>query len=251
MTLGLSFSFWYVLQFVSFQNADQRPATGVQSCISFGVFRSLTQKNQYVLRIPANSYLTIQGPAEGLYREKGSKFLAFAWPVHNEQDIREHLTGLKKKYFDARHHCFAWMLGPDKDRFRAFDDGEPNHSAGDPILGQIRSKGLTNVLVVVVRYFGGVKLGVGGLISAYKAATEDALNNAIVIEKEVVERLSIEFEYGATPDVMRMIKEFELIIIRQDFTDVCNLVVDVKISMKQELHKKFALLKSLGYKIDF
>src|SRR5690348_8464579 len=99
------------------------------------------------------SYTTIQSPAEGMYKEKGSKFLAFAFPVASEEDIRENLEALRKKYYDARHHCYAYMLGPDKKKFRAFDDGEPNHSAGDPILGQIRSKGLTNILIVVVRYF--------------------------------------------------------------------------------------------------
>jgi uncharacterized YigZ family protein len=131
------------------------------------------------------SYRTIQAPTEGIYKEKGSKFLAFAYPVETEADVKGHLERIKKEYFDARHHCFAYMLGADRKKFRAFDDGEPNHSAGDPILGQIRSKNITNVLVIVVRYFGGTKLGVGGLISAYKTAAEDALNRAAVIEKEV------------------------------------------------------------------
>jgi len=123
------------------------------------------------------SFRTIQNASEGSYKELGSKFLAFACPVESEQEIKENIEHLKKKYFDATHHCFAWILGADRSRFRAFDDGEPNHSAGDPILGQLRSRDLTNVLVVVVRYYGGVKLGVGGLIHAYKLATEDALSN--------------------------------------------------------------------------
>src|SRR5688500_17706527 len=130
------------------------------------------------------SYRTIAKPAEGHYREKGSRFLAFAYPVTTESDIKAHISRLEQKYFDARHHCFAWMLGAEKQSFRAFDDSEPNHSAGNPILGQIRSKDLTNVLVVVVRYFGGVKLGVGGLVTAYRTAAEDALNHADIIEKE-------------------------------------------------------------------
>ena len=136
------------------------------------------------------SYHTLGNTAEGSYKEKGSKFMAFAYPVVSESEIKERLEALRKKYFDARHHCFAYILGADKTRFRAFDDGEPNHSAGDPILGQIRSRDLTNVLVVVVRYFGGVKLGVGGLISAYKAAAEEALNNAIVMERDVTKELA-------------------------------------------------------------
>src|SRR5689334_3258152 len=118
------------------------------------------------------SFLTIESVSEGIFKEKGSKFLAFAYPVSSESDIKLRLEELRKKYFDATHHCYAWMLGSDKKHFRAADDGEPNHSAGAPILGQIKSKNLTNVLVVVVRYFGGTKLGVGGLTQAYKAGAE-------------------------------------------------------------------------------
>jgi uncharacterized YigZ family protein len=125
------------------------------------------------------SFRTLRAPAEGIYKEKGSKFLAFAYPVETETDTKVILDALRKQYFDARHHCFAYILGADKPRFRAFDDGEPNHSAGDPILGQIRSRELTNVLVVVIRYFGGVKLGMGGLMAAYKAAAENALDNGV------------------------------------------------------------------------
>ncbi|MDZ7649386.1 MAG: YigZ family protein [Cytophagales bacterium] len=125
------------------------------------------------------SFLTIDEPAEGAYKAVGSIVLAFAYPVTqaSESEIKQKVDALEKKYFDATHHCFAWILGADKSRFRTVDDGEPNHSAGDPILGQIRSKNLTNVLVVVVRYYGGTKLGVGGLIQAYKASAEAALNN--------------------------------------------------------------------------
>src|SRR5690606_7725476 len=122
-----------------------------------------------------DGYRTIAQPAEGLYKEKGSKFIALAYPVYTEEEIKDRLAELRKKYYDARHHCYAYMLGADKSRYRANDDGEPNHSAGDPILGQIRSADLSNVLVVVVRYFGGTKLGVSGLITAYKTATADAL----------------------------------------------------------------------------
>jgi uncharacterized YigZ family protein len=139
--------------------------------------------------MPVFSYLTIKSPAEGLYKEKGSKFIAFAYSIASEEEMKEKLHELKKKYFDASHYCFAFVLGADKAKYRAFDDGEPNHSAGDPILGQIRAKNLTNVLVAVVRYFGGTKLGVSGLITAYKLAAEEVLNKAKIVECEVTEKI--------------------------------------------------------------
>jgi len=197
------------------------------------------------------SFRTIDGPSEGNYKELGSKFLAFAYPVGSEDDVKIKIEGLKKKYFDARHHCFAWILGEDKSRYRAFDDGEPNHSAGDPILGQIKSKNLTNVLVVVVRYFGGVKLGVGGLIQAYKTAAEDALNNATIIEREVTHSVTLRYPYESTTDVMRMGKDFELIIIRQEFLEECVLQAEVKRRFFDLFKSKVELLKATGHKISF
>ena len=181
------------------------------------------------------SYHTISQPAEGQFKEKGSRFLAFAYPVDSEVAIKETLSTVKKKYFDARHHCYAWTLGAEKKLFRAFDDGEPNHSAGDPILGQIRSKDLTNVLVVVVRYFGGVKLGVGGLISAYKTSAEEALNNALIIQKEVTGTIQLLYDYAATPEVMRLIKEFDLQIQSQNFEAECKIIADYKLKDKEKL----------------
>lgn len=196
------------------------------------------------------SYRTIKNPATGDYREKGSKFLAFAYPVENEQEIKGYLGALKKEYFDARHHCFAYVLGADKSKFRAFDDGEPNHSAGDPILGQLRSKDLTDTLIVVVRYFGGVKLGVGGLINAYKTAAENALNHAVIIDKDVLKNLSLIYDYGATPEVMRLIKEFDLMVKEQLFEDRCLLAVDYKLETEQELLEKINLLIATGHPIE-
>jgi uncharacterized YigZ family protein len=196
------------------------------------------------------SFLTLRAPAEGIYKEKGSKFLAFAYPVETEAETKMKLDTLRKQYFDARHHCFAYILGADKIRFRAFDDGEPNHSAGDPILGQIRSRELTNVLVVVIRYFGGVKLGVGGLIGAYKAAAEDALNNGVVIEREVVKRVSINYPYASTPEVMRLVKEFELHIEDQSFTDQCMLKAAYKLRNEVTLLEKIHLLQATGHAIE-
>jgi uncharacterized YigZ family protein len=195
------------------------------------------------------SYRTIGEPATGEYKEKGSKFLAFAFPVASEEEVKDKILELKKKYFDARHHCYAYMIGPDRKKFRAVDDGEPNHSAGDPILGQIRSKNLTNVLVVVVRYFGGVKLGVGGLISAYKAAAEDALNRAAVTEREVLHRYTIQYPYISSPDVMKMVKEFELEIAHQSFEDECKMEVAISLRMKKSFEEKIRLLNAVGVSI--
>ncbi len=197
----------------------------------------------------AYSYSTLQHAAEGIYKEKGSKFLAFAYPVDSETTIKERIDHLKKEYFDARHHCFAWMLGPDKTHFRAFDDGEPNHSAGTPILGQIRSKGITNVLVVVVRYFGGVKLGVGGLVNAYKTAAENALNNSPIVEMEISENVKLQFEYLILSDVMKLVKDFGLKILEQDFSEDGNMKINVPIRQKEKFIDKLTLLQALGKKI--
>jgi uncharacterized YigZ family protein len=187
----------------------------------------------------------------GVYKEKGSKFLAFAYPVKSELEIKERIDTLKKEYFDARHHCYAWMLGPEKTRFRSFDDGEPNHSAGDPILGKIRSADLTNVLVVVVRYFGGVKLGVGGLIGAYKAAAVDALSNAQVIKENVTETLRLSFEYETTSDIMRVLKDLDIKVIAQNFGQRTNMQISVPLQEKEKLQSRFELMKTMGKSIDW
>ncbi|HZI24479.1 MAG TPA: YigZ family protein, partial [Chryseolinea sp.] len=192
------------------------------------------------------SYHTLQHPANGFYKEKGSKFLAFAYPVDSEADIKTRLDHVKKEYFDARHHCFAWMLGADKKYFRAFDDGEPSHSAGTPILGQIRSKGITNILIVVVRYFGGIKLGVGGLMEAYKAAAEDALRNGSIVEIELTETIWLQFEYTMLADMMKIIKDFGLKILEQDFSERGTMKISIPLRRKEKLLDKFTLLNALG-----
>jgi uncharacterized YigZ family protein len=173
------------------------------------------------------SYLTLSMVSEGLFKEKGSKFLAFAYPVKSEQEIKEILEGLRKKYFDARHHCYAYMLGKNKDAFRANDDGEPNHSAGDPILGQIRSHSLTNVLIVVVRYFGGTKLGVGGLINAYKTAAAEAIANNQIIETEDRQELILQFNYPDMNQVMKLVKDHDLEISAQKFDNSCEIKLSI------------------------
>jgi len=193
-----------------------------------------------------DTYLTIKDTSEGLYKEKGSKFFAYAYPVDNETDVKEHIDNLKKKYYDAKHHCFAYILGPDGEHYRANDDGEPNHSAGDPILGQIRSKELTRVLVVVVRYFGGTKLGIPGLINAYKMAAADALDRAEIEEKLITETIEIKFEYQEMNNVMRIIKEFDLEIIDQSMEMDCRMRLRIRLKQLDEVRKKFTLLKGVA-----
>jgi uncharacterized YigZ family protein len=183
-------------------------------------------------------------PAEGLYKEKGSKFLAFAYPVQSEDEVKNCLEALRKEYFDARHHCYAYILGYQSENTRANDDGEPNNSAGVPILGQIRAKNLTNTLVVVVRYFGGTKLGVGGLIQAYKTATAEALNNAQIIEKQILTKLHIFFAYPQMNLVMRLVKDFSLDIISQTMLETCILEVAVRLGNLSALTER---LDELGY----
>lgn len=200
--------------------------------------------------MPVYTFRTIQAPAEGQYKEKGSRFLAFARPVTQESEIKDAIESLKKKYFDARHHCFAWVLGPAKSHFRAFDDGEPGHSAGDPILGQIRSRDLTDVLVVVVRYFGGTKLGVGGLISAYKTAAQEALNQAVVVTREVMAHITLTYAYDATPEAMKLVKEFDLVVMAQQFEAQCVLQGAIPLRAKEGFDQKVVLLKALGVQLD-
>lgn len=201
--------------------------------------------------MPAFSYLTIASTAEGSYKEKGSKFLSFAYPVSSEAEVKEKIEALKAEYFDARHHCYAWILGADKKHFRANDDGEPNHSAGDPILGQLRSMNLTNVLIVVVRYFGGVKLGVGGLITAYRLAAEESLRNATIVEREVCDRIMVSYPYTSTTEAMRLVKDFDLRILRQYFAEGCSLEAEIPLRNKDKFTEKVNLMKLMGVQIEF
>ncbi len=188
-------------------------------------------------------YKTIDGPAQGIYKEKGSKFLAFAWPVQNEEAVKQHLSDLKTTYYDARHHCYAWQIGLDGTNHRASDDGEPSGTAGKPIHGQIRSTELTNILIVVVRYFGGTKLGTSGLIHAYKTAAAEAIGQANVVEKTVDNQVAIQFPYEAMNDVMRIIKEESPDIISQKFDLTCVMTLSIRQS-------KMAMLLSRLEKID-
>ncbi|WOK08133.1 YigZ family protein [Imperialibacter roseus] len=195
------------------------------------------------------SFQSIKATAEGFYKEKGSKFLAYAFPVRTEDDIKNRLDDLRKQYYDARHHCYAYILGNKSEKYRANDDGEPNHSAGDPILGQIRSKNLTNTLVVVVRYFGGTKLGVSGLITAYKTAAKEALDAAEVIETTIKDEVMIDFTYEQTSEVMRLAKEFNLEIQNQTFQETCSLQGFIEVGTGEPLKEKLALAGISGVRM--
>jgi uncharacterized YigZ family protein len=175
-----------------------------------------------------DTYLTISKPSEGIFKDRGSKFIAYAYPVTTEAEIKEHLNYLRKEHFSARHHCYAFRLGPDKSAYRANDDGEPTNSAGKPILGQIQSKDLTNILIVVVRYFGGTLLGVSGLINAYRSAAAEALASAEIIEKLVQDVYELSFDYLQMNDVMKIIKDEELKIISQNFDTSCIIKFSVR-----------------------
>lgn len=194
-------------------------------------------------------YSTILSKGEGLYREKGSKFISFAFPVHSVEEIRDILVTLRKKYYDARHICYAYMLGADRKEFRANDDGEPSGTAGRPILGQLNSRELTNVLVVVIRYFGGILLGTGGLITAYREAASDALENAGKVQKQVEMVLTIYFDYPLINEVMRRVKEQQSVIIAQDLRMSCTLQVITGLESAGILIQH--LEKMEGVKVDY
>lgn len=172
-------------------------------------------------------YRTLSKLSEGLFKEKGSKFIAYAVPCYTEEEAKEYLMKWQKANHQARHVCYAYRFGADKKVFRANDDGEPSNSAGAPILGQIQSYDLTNILIGVVRYFGGTKLGVGGLIHAYRTAAKEAIEEGEIIEKELIEKLNLKFTYSALPSIMSVIKKYALEVFETDFQLECALNVHV------------------------
>ena len=188
----------------------------------------------------SDTYRSIAAPAKGIYKELGSKFLAFAYPVETEEEAKNLLAAVRKEYFDARHHCFAWRLGLTGEPYRLSDDGEPSSTAGRPIHGQLLSNGLSDILVVVVRYFGGVKLGVQGLIRAYKTATQDAIANATIIEKIAGEHFTLKFGYLQMNDVMKVLKDMGLTPIRQAFDLDCTLEVRVRLTQIEDFRRQLA-----------
>lgn len=187
-----------------------------------------------------DTYSSIASPSEGLFKDNGSRFIARAYPVETEEEIKEVIASLKKEYHDARHHCYAWRLGCGGERFRANDDGEPSGSAGRQILGQIDSRGLSDILIVVIRYFGGIKLGIPGLIRAYRTSAADALDKAATTEKTASKRFRLTFGYMSMNGVMKMAKDLGLAPEGQDFGMECTMEVNVRLSREKEFLKRAA-----------
>lgn len=194
-----------------------------------------------------DTYKTIVGQAEGIYTEKRSKFIAIALPVRTIDEIKAHLEVYQKKYYDARHVCYAYMLGHERKDFRANDNGEPSGTAGKPILGQINSNELTDILIIVVRYFGGIKLGTSGLIVAYKAAAAEAIAAATIIEKTVDEEVTFYFEYPFMNDVMRIVKEEEPEIVAQGYDMDCNMTLRIRQSIMPKLRARLEKVETLRF----
>lgn len=198
-----------------------------------------------------DQYQTIEKPTEEiLFKDKGSKFYGYAFPIHSEDQAKEHLENIKKLHNSARHHCYAWQLGYQKDKiqYRINDDGEPSNTAGAPIHGQILSFGLTDVFIVVVRYFGGVKLGVSGLINAYRTTAQMALEQAMVIEKTIDVHFRLLFEYKHINEVMRIIKEKNLNILDQKMHLSCEIIIGIRQSKAEDVIAAFAPLYEVKLK---
>jgi uncharacterized YigZ family protein len=185
--------------------------------------------------VATDSYKTIARPAETTYRQLSSKFLVYAYPVETEEEIKQHLDILRKKWFDATHHCYAWRLGAKGEHFRANDDGEPSSTAGKPILGQLLSQEVTNCLVVVVRYFGGTKLGVPGLIAAYKESTALVLSECEIVERTVDVVIEVSFSYVAMNDIMRIVKDMQPKVVNQLFDNLCTMTLSIREGDSEQL----------------
>lgn len=196
----------------------------------------------------SDEYKTIAEPSQGSFRDKGSRFLSFAIPASSEQEVKQNLEALRKKYYDATHHCYAYVLGFDKSAYRVNDDGEPSGTAGRPIYGQLLSADLTNTLVVVVRYYGGTNLGVPGLIHAYKTAASEAINNASILTKIVKETYEIEYPYEAMNDVMKIIKDETLEVINNEFGMKCVIRLAIRHSEVERVTGKFSKVNQLVIK---
>ena len=190
----------------------------------------------------SDEYKTLKTGGEGYYTEKRSKFLAFAHHVESVDEIKEILSGYRKKYFDARHVCYAYMLGPERKDFRANDDGEPSSTAGKPILGQINSNELTDILIVVVRYYGGVNLGTSGLIVAYREAAADAIAHAEIETRQVEEIITYTFAYPMMNEVMRIVKEMQPRIVSQTYENTCEIKLSIRKSEAEQLRNRLQKL---------
>ncbi|WP_163323714.1 IMPACT family protein [Draconibacterium mangrovi] len=186
-----------------------------------------------------DQYKTIETPSTGYFKDKGSKFYSYAYPLKDEEEVKELIASLKKEHHSARHHCYAWRLGTEEIRTRANDDGEPSSTAGKPILGQLQSYEVTNILVVVVRYFGGTLLGVSGLINAYREATVEALNNAEIISKLIEIQYELKFEYDMLNTVMNKLKQDNYDIVSTDFQESCRLIFKTRKSEHERAFQSF------------
>ena len=194
-----------------------------------------------------DTYKTIAKTSEGYITEQRSKFIAYAVPVHTPEEVKTYIDNYRNQYYDARHVCWAYMLGIDRKNFRTNDDGEPSSTAGKPILGVINSNALTDVLIVVIRYFGGVKLGTSGLIVAYRAAAQDAVANAEIIEKTVEEEITVTFEYPFLNSVMRIVKEENLIVLSQTFDMNCEMTLRIRKSEAEKLKSKLSKVETIQF----
>jgi uncharacterized YigZ family protein len=197
-----------------------------------------------------DTYKTLSEPSEGFFRDKGSKFISYAFPILNDSSAKDHLTHLRELHPKAVHHCFAYRLGQDRMSYHMSDDGEPSGTAGRPILNTLYSRDITNVLVVVVRYFGGTLLGVPGLINAYKQATENALDEGAIITKHVVNVYAVTFAYLQMNDVMRIVKEMELPVMEQVFEMECRMVIEVRASLTERFVTRCGKVEGLILKLE-
>jgi uncharacterized YigZ family protein len=194
-----------------------------------------------------DTYKTLASPSSGLYKEKGSRFVSLAIPVSRQEEIKQIIDKIRKENHEATHHCYAYMLGHERIKWRVNDDGEPSGTAGKPILGQINSFGLTNILIVVSRYFGGTLLGVSGLINAYRTAAASAIQNAEIIEGTMLCYYEIKYPYNSMNDVMRIIKEENLGQSKQSFDLECSIVLNFRISVKEKILNRLSRIDGLKY----
>ena len=195
--------------------------------------------------IQTDEYLTIKGRATGIFKDRGSKFIAIASPAESVDEAMSVIDDIRKEYHDARHHCYAYMIGNDGENWRVNDDGEPSGSAGNPILGQIKSFGIANVVIVVVRYFGGTLLGVGGLVNAYRSASREALSNAVIITRLIEEKYLVEFPYLQMNSVMKLFKEENISQTDQRFEIDCSLVIIIRKTIEERIINKLESMEGV------
>jgi uncharacterized YigZ family protein len=193
-----------------------------------------------------DTYLSVKSETRGTYREKASRFIAISLPVGSEAEAKEKLESIRKEYYDANHHCYAYRLGPSGDVYRVNDDGEPSGTAGRPIYGQILSRGLSDLLVVVIRYFGGTKLGVPGLINAYRSAAEEALSKAVLIDKVLTDAIDVNFDYQRMNDVMKILKDTGVSIHQQEFEQTCAVRFSVRRSKSEEVRHRLSKITNIS-----